>query len=94
MNCLKRLSILLCAAVHGLSVPAIADDHPDRVVQPSVPQGIITSGQFTDSQIFPGTRRDFSVYVPAQYKPDEPANLMVFMDGSGYAKAPEIDGLE
>ena len=87
MNCLKRLSILLCAAVHGLSVPAIADDHPDRVVQPGVPQGIITSGQFTDSQIFPGTRRDYSVYVPAQYKPDEPANLMVFMDGSGYAKA-------
>lgn len=87
MNCLKLLSILLCAAVDVLAVQAFADDHPDRVVQPEVPQGTITSGQFTDSQIFPGTRRDYSVYVPAQYKPEEPANLMVFMDGSGYAKA-------
>ncbi len=87
MKRLKCLLILLCATVLVLAVPAIADDHPDRVVQPGVPQGKITSGQFTESQIFPGTRRDYSVYVPAQYKPDEPANLMVFMDGSGYAKA-------
>ena len=87
MKRLKCLLILLCATVHVLAMPAIADDHPDRVVQPGVPQGKITSGQFTESQIFPGTRRDYSVYVPAQYKPDEPANLMVFMDGSGYAKA-------
>ena len=87
MKRLKCLLILLCATVLVLAVPAIADDHPDRVVQPGVPEGKITSGQFTESQIFPGTRRDYSVYVPAQYKPDEPANLMVFMDGSGYAKA-------
>ena len=62
------------------------EDHPDRQVQPGVPQGKITSGVFSDSRIFPGTRRDYSVYVPAQYQEDQPANLMVFMDGSGYAK--------
>ena len=39
MKRLKRLLILLCAAVHVLAVQAIADDHPDRVVQPGVPQG-------------------------------------------------------
>jgi enterochelin esterase-like enzyme/sugar lactone lactonase YvrE len=64
---------------------ADAQDHPDRVVQTGVPQGEITSAQFSDSQVFPGTRRDYSVYVPAQYKADEPAALMVFMDGRGYA---------
>ncbi|MEZ6130800.1 MAG: alpha/beta hydrolase-fold protein [Planctomycetaceae bacterium] len=64
---------------------AVAQDNPDRVVQEGVPQGKITSGTFSDSVIFPGTQRDFSVYVPAQYSNDTPASLMVFMDGSGYA---------
>jgi len=56
---------------------------PDRIVQPGVPQGKVTVGVFEDSKIFPGTRRDFSVYVPAQYKGDQPAALMVFQDGDG-----------
>lgn len=60
--------------------------HPDRQVQPGVPQGQVTSGMFAESQIFPGTERIYSVYVPAQYDPAKPANLMVFMDGAGYAK--------
>ena len=85
MNRLKRHLILLCFAVSLLSAHAMAQEHPDRVVHDGVPQGKVTSGQFTDSQMFPGTRRDFSVYVPAQYKADKPAGLMVFMDGSGYA---------
>ncbi|MEZ5945136.1 MAG: alpha/beta hydrolase-fold protein [Planctomycetaceae bacterium] len=62
-----------------------AQDHPDRVVHEGVPQGKVTSGEFTDSEIFPGTTRQYSVYVPAQYSADKPANLMVFMDGGGYA---------
>lgn len=51
-----------------------------------VPQGQLIAGEFTNSQVFPGTHRNFSVYVPAQYTPEQPANLMVFMDGSNYAK--------
>lgn len=61
--------------------------NPDRNVQAGIPQGKITSGVFAESQIFPGTRRDYSVYVPAQYTTDKPACLMVFQDGGGYAKA-------
>ena len=34
-----------------------------------------------ESTIFPGTIRDWAIYVPAQYKPDQPAALMVFQDG-------------
>ena len=75
----------LCFVATFLVVPAAAQDHPDRVAQPGVPQGKVTSGQFKDSQIFPGTTRDYSVYVPAQYNTGEPAGLMVFMDGGGYA---------
>jgi enterochelin esterase-like enzyme/sugar lactone lactonase YvrE len=85
MNHLKRHLILLFVAASLLSLRAMAEDHPDRVVQDGVPQGKVTSGQFSDSQIFPGTTRDYSLYVPAQYKVDKPARLMVFMDGGGYA---------
>lgn len=47
-------------------------------------KGKLATGVFEDSKVFPGTRRDYAVYIPAQYKSDAPANLMVFMDGRGY----------
>ncbi|WP_419189097.1 alpha/beta hydrolase-fold protein [Stieleria marina] len=55
-------------------------------VRKGVPQGNITSGVFDQSSVYPGTRREYSVYIPDQYKTDTPANLMVFMDGRGYLK--------
>jgi enterochelin esterase-like enzyme len=36
------------------------------------------------SKIFPGTVRDYWVYVPAQYVPEKPACVMVFEDGKSY----------
>ena len=60
--------------------------NPDRNVQAGVPQGKVTVGVFAESKLFPGTRRDYSLYVPEQYKPDTPACLMVFQDGPGYSK--------
>ncbi|MCC9608361.1 SMP-30/gluconolactonase/LRE family protein [Blastopirellula sp. JC732] len=77
--------LFACLALAPLAVPAQAEESPDRVVQPGVPQGKITSGKFEESKIFPGTVRDYSVYVPAQYDPNQPAALMVFMDGGGFA---------
>jgi len=69
-----------------VSCPAIAEENPDRVVHEDVPQGKVTTGEFTESKIFPGTKRQYSLYVPSQYREDQPANLMVFMDGAGYSK--------
>ena len=83
MNRLTSALFLVCIAVSLPAVPVGAEDHPDRTVQPGVPHGQVTSGQFADSQMFPGTVRAYSVYVPAQYKADDPAALMVFMDGGG-----------
>jgi len=85
VNRLTSGLFLVCIAASLPAVLVRAEDHPDRTVQQGVPQGQITSGQFSDSQIFPGTVRDYSVYVPAQYKADAPASLMVFMDGGGYS---------
>jgi enterochelin esterase-like enzyme len=56
-----------------------ADSH----VQPGVPRGSVTPYTF-ESQIFGGTRRKYWVYVPAQYRPKDPAALMVFQDGEIY----------
>jgi enterochelin esterase family protein len=58
---------------------------PDHSPQPGVPTGrLIQMPAWTDSKIFPNTTRDWWVYVPAGYKPDGTAALMVFQDGRGY----------
>lgn len=58
--------------------------HPDAVRKQGVPQGKVTQmPKFADSKIYPGTERDWWIYVPAQYDGKTPACLMVFQDGSG-----------
>jgi enterochelin esterase family protein len=59
-------------------------NHPGSVVQAGVPTGTLTAHRAWSSTVFPGTTRDWWVYVPAQYRPDEPACLMVFQDGADY----------
>ena len=56
---------------------------PDSQRQPDVPRGTVTQHEWR-STIFPGTARDYWVYVPAQYTSEEPANVMVFQDGGSY----------
>lgn len=57
---------------------------PDSQRQAGVPQGTVTKYTWNSSQIFPGTTRNYWIYVPAQYDPAKPACLMVFQDGGGY----------
>jgi enterochelin esterase family protein len=56
----------------------------DSQVQEGVPQGKLIKHTWT-SNIFPGTVRDWWVYVPGQYDGKEPACVMVFQDGWSYA---------
>ena len=51
-----------------------------------VPQGTITEHQWAESKVFPGTKRRYWVYVPAQYDKTKPAALMVFQDGHAYVR--------
>ncbi len=61
---------------------------PDSQVRADVPHGKVTQmPAWTDSKIFPGTTRDWWIYVPAQYSKDKPAAVMVFCDGGGFVKA-------
>ena len=57
---------------------------PDHEVQPGVPQGTVKPMPAWQSKIFPDTTRAWFIYVPAQYKPDGSAALMVFQDGQNY----------
>jgi len=65
---------------------SIAEDYqlgPDSERQADVPQGKVTQHQW-ESKIFPGTRRDYWVYVPQQFDGKTPACVMVFQDGQAY----------
>jgi len=61
----------------------VYETHPDSREQPGVPKGVLKEMPKWESQIFNGTSRDWWVYVPAQYKPETPAAVMVFQDGAG-----------
>ena len=58
---------------------------PDSQPREGVPKGKVTKYAWSASKIFPGTTRDYWVYVPAQYDGSKPACVMVFQDGGGFS---------
>jgi len=86
-------ALLLFAA----ATPAFAADeyppHPDSQPQDGVPKGEVLQFSFENSKVFPGTYRDYWVYIPAQYSPDKPACLYVNQDGVQYNAPVVFDNL-
>jgi sugar lactone lactonase YvrE/enterochelin esterase-like enzyme len=74
-----------CLAL-ALSLAALL---PAAVRADDVPKGEVTKYTFARSKIFPGTTRDYWVYVPKQYDPSRPACLYVNQDGVQY-NAPAV----
>ncbi len=77
------LFLLFCTKTSAI------DDYelgPDSFVQEGVPEGEIIKKFWNESEIFPGTERDWWIYVPAQYDPAEPACVMIYLDGWGRLK--------
>ena len=54
-----------------------------------VPKGEVLKFTFDHSTIFPGTTREYWIYIPAQYKPDKPACVYINQDGIQW-KAPTV----
>lgn len=81
---------LFCSVVGVVLFPLLLlaqDDYklgPDSQEQPDVPKGKVTKHSW-ESAVFPGTVRDYFVYVPSQYDAKQPACVMVFQDGKSYA---------
>ncbi|MFT4639548.1 MAG: gluconolactonase [Verrucomicrobiales bacterium] len=60
--------------------------HPDSEVKEGVPQGEVKGPFSWESQIYPGTVRDYLIYVPAAYDPDKAACSLIIQDGLNRAK--------
>jgi gluconolactonase len=72
---------LLCAVSAGQEYTP----GPDSQRKEGVPRGTLTRHTWT-SLIYPGTVRDYWVYVPVQYQAGKPVCLMVFQDGGTFVK--------
>ena len=94
---LAVLSMLAVAGVISASTRKQTQENypvnPDSQPQPGVPKGEVLKFTFENSKIFPGTWREYWVYVPAQYTPDKPACVYVNQDGIQYEAPTVFDNL-
>jgi gluconolactonase len=86
---MKRSILLFLIASVSLFVPPAATAAADTPAESDPPKGEVRKYTFDQSKIFPGTVRDYWIYVPKQYDPARPACLYVNQDGIQY-KAPEV----
>ena len=80
MRILSMVCVLASLVMGGVSL-ARAED--------KVPEGEVLKFSFNKSQIFPGTIRDYWIYIPKQYTADKPACVYINQDGIGY-NAPAV----
>jgi gluconolactonase len=88
-NLIASLLLLFSVLAVAQTPTEIYPVDPASVEKAGVPKGEIFSFSFDNSKIFPGTTREVSVYVPAQYRADKPACVYVNQDGIQW-KAPTV----
>ena len=81
--------LFLSLALFSSRASLLADD----VKTQPVPKGEVAKYTFDKSRIFPGTVRDYWVYVPKQYDPAKPACLYVNQDGLQFNAPAVFDDL-
>ena len=89
-ECDVRPTTLFLALLLAAAPLNAAEDYTlgaDSQPRADAPRGTVRTGTFSASKVFPGTTREYQVYVPAQYDATKPACLMVFFDGSGMMNA-------
>ena len=60
---------------------------------PGAPAGDVIKAEFDQSKVYPGTWREYWVYVPKQLDRTKPAPVMVFQDGIQYSAPIVFDNL-
>jgi enterochelin esterase-like enzyme len=85
--------LLLPMAVFAQAPVENYPEDPASVEYAGVPKGEIIKCTFQDSKIFPGTWREYSIYVPAQYDPAKPACVWVNQDGIQFKASTVFDNL-
>lgn len=86
LNLLSFVVLLSTTSLQGQNGESTYVLGPDSQIQQGIPTGTLTKHRW-ESKIYAGVYRDYYIYVPAQYKGDKPAALMVFQDGYAYAKS-------
>ena len=83
------LLLLLFGKAIGQNTPETYPTDPASIEKVGVPKGEIIKFTFENSKIFPGTTREVSVYIPAQYDGIKPACVYINQDGIQW-KAPIV----
>ncbi|MEO5890391.1 MAG: SMP-30/gluconolactonase/LRE family protein [Ferruginibacter sp.] len=90
MNKLFCLLLIFCYSLGSGQSPLIKYEVDSASIeQAGVPKGEVLKFTFENSKIFPGTFREYWIYVPAQYRPEKPACVYVNQDGIQW-KAPTV----
>lgn len=94
---MKKICCLLYCFSHFL-LPAqtkteIYPEDPASIQQAGVPKGEVLRFVFDSSKVFPGTTREYWIYIPAQYKPDQPACVYINQDGIQWNAPVVMDNL-
>ncbi len=76
-------------AIATLSAPSLSAQVKQPAPAGDIPKGTVTKYTFDQSKIFPGTTRDYWVYVPRQYDGTKPACVYVNQDGVQF-NAPQV----
>lgn len=87
------ICLLLQISVFGQSDVEQYPVDSASVPHTGVPRGKILKFTFEQSKIFPGTWREYWVYIPEQYQPDKPACVFVCQDGIQWMAPTVFDNL-
>lgn len=83
---------LALAALAGLDTGAQQPAAPKPAAPPPLPANVV-KGEFDKSAVYPGTWREYWVYVPKELDRSKPAPVMVFQDGLQYGAPAVFDDL-
>ncbi len=88
---LAFLALALTSHAAEPEFPLTGDSKP----QPGVPKGTIIKDTYTakEGSVFPGTQREYQIYLPAGHDKAKPAAFMVFQDGVIYQAPVVFDNL-
>jgi len=89
---MTALLLFLVLPISGQTVDNY-EPGPDSKPQTGVPKGEMLKFTFEKSKIFPGTTRDYWVYVPAEYSPEKPACVYIGQDGVRFEAPTVFDNL-
>jgi len=85
----RAFASVACTVLFSWMLPGRAPGQASSAPESAVPRGEVLQFSFDQSRVFPGTYRDYWVYVPAPYQPEHPACVYVNQDGIQW-RAPEV----